>query len=82
MAVFHYTSFDLATLADVKRITQISPYLSLFNETHPFVPFKRLHLLLRGKAVFGVVMLLLCSGIMLGGGGLIFGIHWQQPWRC
>ncbi len=34
---------------------------------------------LAGKAVFGVVMLLLCSGIMLGGGGLIFGIHWQQP---
>ncbi len=34
---------------------------------------------LAGKAVFAVVMLLLCSGIMLGGGGLIFGIHWQQP---
>ena len=34
---------------------------------------------LASKAVFGVVMLLLCSGIMLGGGGLIFRIHWQQP---
>jgi ABC-type multidrug transport system permease subunit len=32
-----------------------------------------------GKAVFAVVMLLLCSGMMLGGGGLIFRIHWQQP---
>ncbi len=32
-----------------------------------------------GKAVFTVVMLLLCSGIMLGGGGLIFRIHWQHP---
>ncbi len=31
------------------------------------------------KAVFTVVTLLLCSGIMLGGGGLIFRIHWQQP---
>jgi ABC-2 type transport system permease protein len=31
------------------------------------------------KAVFAVVMLLLCSGIMLGGGGLIFRIHWQHP---
>ena len=30
-------------------------------------------------AVFAVVMLLLCSGIMLGGGGLIFRIHWQHP---
>jgi ABC-type multidrug transport system permease subunit len=34
---------------------------------------------LASKAVFGVVMLLLCSGIMLGGGGLIFHIHWRQP---
>jgi ABC-2 family transporter protein len=34
---------------------------------------------LAGKAVFTVVMLLLCSGMMLGGGGLIFRIHWQQP---
>jgi ABC-2 type transport system permease protein len=34
---------------------------------------------LASKAVFAVVMLLLCSGIMLGGGGLIFRIHWQQP---
>ena len=31
------------------------------------------------KAVFTVVTLLLCSGIMLGGGGLIFRIHWQHP---
>jgi uncharacterized phage infection (PIP) family protein YhgE len=34
---------------------------------------------LAGKAVFAVVMLLLCSAIMLGGGGLIFRVHWQQP---
>jgi hypothetical protein len=31
------------------------------------------------KAVFAVVTLLLCSGMMLWGGGLIFRIHWQQP---
>ncbi len=31
------------------------------------------------KAVFTVVMLLLCSVLMLGGGGLIFRIQWQQP---
>jgi hypothetical protein len=35
---------------------------------------------LASKAVFAVVMLLLCSGMMLGGGGLIFRIHWEQPW--
>jgi len=31
-----------------------------------------------GKVVFAVVILLLCSIVMLGGGGLIFGIHWRQ----
>ena len=34
---------------------------------------------LASKAVFAVVMLLLCSAMMLGGGGLIFRIHWQHP---
>jgi ABC-type multidrug transport system permease subunit len=34
---------------------------------------------LASKAVFGVVMLLLCAAIMLGGGGLIFHIHWRRP---
>ncbi|MGB8370266.1 MAG: ABC transporter permease [Limisphaerales bacterium] len=32
-----------------------------------------------GKVVFTVVLLLLCSVIMFGGGGLIFRIQWQQP---
>ncbi|HWW03506.1 MAG TPA: ABC transporter permease [Candidatus Acidoferrum sp.] len=32
-----------------------------------------------GKVVFAVVVLLLCSAIMLGGGGLIFRVHWQHP---
>ena len=31
------------------------------------------------KALFTVVMLLICSALMLGGGGLIFRIHWQHP---
>jgi len=31
------------------------------------------------KVVFTAVMLLLCSAAMLGGGGLIFRITWQQP---
>jgi hypothetical protein len=35
---------------------------------------------LASKALFAFVMLLLGSAIMLGGGGLIFRIHWQQPW--
>ena len=32
-----------------------------------------------GKVVFTVVMLLFCSAVMLGGGAVIFRIHWQQP---
>ncbi|MFZ0826121.1 MAG: ABC transporter permease [Verrucomicrobiia bacterium] len=34
---------------------------------------------LAGKVVFAVATLLLCSGMLLGGGGLIFRIHWQHP---
>jgi ABC-type multidrug transport system permease subunit len=33
---------------------------------------------LAGKIVFAVVMLLLCGTVMLGGGGLVFHIHWRQ----
>jgi hypothetical protein len=32
-----------------------------------------------GKGVFAVVLLLICSAVLLGGGGLAFGIEWQQP---
>jgi len=45
-------------------------YHTLQQQLLPFVA---------GKVLFAVVMLLLCSAIMLGGGGLIFGITWQQP---
>jgi ABC-type polysaccharide/polyol phosphate export permease len=39
------------------------------------------HLLpfLVAKGVFVVVMLGLCAAIMLGGGGLLFGVHWRHP---
>jgi ABC-2 type transport system permease protein len=32
-----------------------------------------------GKIFFAVVMLLICSAVMLGGGGLVFQIQWQNP---
>jgi ABC-type polysaccharide/polyol phosphate export permease len=32
-----------------------------------------------GKVVFSVVLLAVCNAILLGGGGLAFGIHWQRP---
>ena len=34
---------------------------------------------LASKALFTVVILLICSALMLGGGGLIFRIHWEHP---
>jgi len=44
-------------------------YQTMHQQLSPFIV---------GKVVFAVVILLLCSLVMLGGGGLIFGIHWRQ----
>lgn len=40
---------------------------------HGLLPF------VAAKVIFVGVMLMLCAGILLGGGGLIFGIAWRQP---
>lgn len=45
-------------------------YQTLHDSLVPFIG---------SKAVFTVVMLLICSAVMLGGGSLIFRIRWQQP---
>jgi hypothetical protein len=45
-------------------------YHTLQHRLFPFV---------LSKMVFTVVMLAVCSGILLGGGALIFRIHWQHP---
>jgi len=45
-------------------------YRTMHQRLWPFVA---------GKVVFAMVILLLCSTIMLGGGGLIFHIAWQRP---
>jgi len=52
------------------RVRTFERYQTLRDSLVPF---------LVSKVVFTVVMLLICSAIMLGGGGLIFRIHWQQP---
>ncbi len=52
------------------RLHTFERYETLRDSLAPF---------LVGKVVFAVVLLLLCGAIMLGGGGLIFHIHWQQP---
>ena len=45
-------------------------YQTMHQQLGPFI---------LGKVVFAVVILLLCSAVMLGGGGLIFRVHWQHP---
>jgi ABC-type multidrug transport system permease subunit len=44
-------------------------YQTLHQQLWPFIV---------SKIIFTVVMLLFCSVIMLGGGSLIFGFHWQS----
>lgn len=39
---------------------------------------QQLWLFIVGKILFTVMVLVLCSAVMLGGGGLIFRIHWPQ----
>jgi ABC-type multidrug transport system permease subunit len=45
-------------------------YQTMHQQLWPFIV---------GKVVFAVVILLICSAVMLGGGGLIFRIQWQRP---
>ena len=52
------------------RLRTMERYNTLHQQLLPFVA---------SKVVFAVVMLLICSAVMLGGGGLIFRIQWQQP---
>jgi ABC-type multidrug transport system permease subunit len=39
----------------------------------------QLALFVAGKIVFAVVVLLICSIILLAGGGMIFGVDWRRP---
>ncbi len=45
-------------------------YQTMHHQLWPFIG---------SKIIFSVVVLLLCSAVMLGGGGLVFQIHWQHP---
>jgi ABC-type multidrug transport system permease subunit len=45
-------------------------YQTMHSQLWPF---------LAGKVVYAVVTLLFCALVMLGGGGLVFRISWQQP---
>lgn len=60
-------------MTDLHREMRLHTLTRFQTIRHRFAPF------LVGKVVFAAVMLLLCAGILLGGGGLIFRIEWQQP---
>lgn len=52
------------------RLHTFERYHTLRERLMPFVA---------GKIVFTIVLLVLGAVIMLGGGGLVFGIQWRQP---
>lgn len=52
------------------RFRTFERYHTMRQQLLPFVT---------GKVIFTVVLLLLSSAVMLGGGALVFRIHWQQP---
>jgi ABC-type multidrug transport system permease subunit len=39
-----------------------------------------LGLFLTAKVLFALIIVALCAAILLGGGALIFGFHWERPW--
>jgi len=59
-------------MADLHREIRNRTFERYRSLRQPLWPF------LVSKLVFGVVMLLFCSAVMLGGGGLIFHIHWSH----
>ena len=70
MFLLFLASNGMADLHRELRLRTFERYHTLHQQLLPFVA---------GKVMFAVVMLLLCSAVMLGGGGLIFRISWQQP---
>jgi ABC-2 type transport system permease protein len=52
------------------RQRTLARYHTLHHQLSPFVA---------GKIVFTVVLLLICSAILVGGGGLIFRVEWRHP---
>lgn len=52
------------------RVRTFERYQTIHSRLWPFIV---------GKIIFAVVVLLICSLVMLGGGGLIFQIEWQHP---
>jgi ABC-type multidrug transport system permease subunit len=85
-AGFNLFGYVLAGLATMFLLFLASTGMADLHHELAARTFERYHTLqqrlapfLVGKLVFVVVMLLGCGAIMLGGGGLLFGIRWQHP---
>ena len=52
------------------RFRTLERYQTMHEHLFPFVA---------GKVVFTAAMLLICGGIMFGGGTIMFGIQWSNP---
>ncbi len=60
-------------LSDLHREVRLHTFERYHTLRHALAPF------VAGKVVFAVVLLLLSSAVMLGGGALAFRIQWQHP---
>lgn len=61
-------------ITDLKREYQQGTLARTRTVRHRLLAF------VAAKLIFAVVMLWLCGAIMLGGGGVVFGIAWREPW--
>ncbi|MGH9592184.1 MAG: ABC transporter permease, partial [Bryobacteraceae bacterium] len=52
------------------RMRTFERYQTMHQQLWPFIV---------EKIMFAVVVLVMCSAVMMGGGGLIFGIRWEHP---
>jgi ABC-type multidrug transport system permease subunit len=62
-----------SAMTDFQREVRIGTLERFHTLREAMLPF------IAGKVVFALVFLLICAAIMLGGGGLIFGIRWNHP---
>ncbi len=70
MFLLFLASTAMTDLQRELRIRTFERYQTLHQNLLPFV---------LSKVIFTVVFLLLCSVIILGLGGMVFRVHWQQP---
>jgi ABC-type multidrug transport system permease subunit len=84
---FNLFGYLLAGLAAMFMLFLASTALLDLQRELRLRTFQRYHTLhhrlggfLTAKILFGMVSLMICVAVMLGGGGLIFRIDWRHPW--